>query len=203
MGDKMKPLLIIIIIAFAAIYSASADIMISEIMYNPAGTDTKKEWIELYNYGESDANLSGWKIKDGSTERAIFPYNRGFIIGPNSFIVISRDGENFTAEYPGYNGPVLESSFSLSNEGESLLLIDDKGNDVDYIYYEDIAPEGYSIELNKSNLDNSDINNWKQGKLNGDPGSINIENESVPEFSFPGLMLAFTFIAFTIGLKRK
>ncbi len=43
------------------------DVVISEIMYNPAGSEPRTEWIELYNRGSITADLSGWRFDDEDT----------------------------------------------------------------------------------------------------------------------------------------
>jgi len=48
----------------------AGNVKINEILYNPLGADEGNEWVELYNYGESAADLSGWTISgsDGSVK---------------------------------------------------------------------------------------------------------------------------------------
>ena len=49
-----------------------AEIIISEIMYNPGGTDLdvnatppyNREWVEIYNSGAEAVNLAGWSLGD-------------------------------------------------------------------------------------------------------------------------------------------
>ena len=41
---------------------ARGGVVINEIMYHPASTNALEEWIELYNNGATNVNLSGWKI---------------------------------------------------------------------------------------------------------------------------------------------
>ena len=56
-------------ILFAVLISvsiANANVVISEIMYDPnQGSDTDLEWIEIYNDGSVSVDLSSWTI-DGS-----------------------------------------------------------------------------------------------------------------------------------------
>jgi len=42
-------------------------IVISEILPNPAGSDSQTEFIELYNSGEQEVDLTGWKLSDSGT----------------------------------------------------------------------------------------------------------------------------------------
>ena len=39
---------------------SSSEIYVSEFMPNPEGSDEGKEWIEIYNFGNSEANLKGF-----------------------------------------------------------------------------------------------------------------------------------------------
>lgn len=41
---------------------------ISEIFPNPAGTDSGSEWVELYNGGSGDFDLTGWYLDDDGSE---------------------------------------------------------------------------------------------------------------------------------------
>ena len=42
----------------------TGNVIITEIMYDPAGAEQSTEWIEIVNRGTSDVDLSGWKIDD-------------------------------------------------------------------------------------------------------------------------------------------
>ncbi|MCA9923957.1 MAG: lamin tail domain-containing protein, partial [Anaerolineales bacterium] len=44
--------------------AAEADLVISEIMYNPASAEDDWEWVEVYNAGGSTADLAGYVIDD-------------------------------------------------------------------------------------------------------------------------------------------
>ncbi len=50
-------------------YDFSDDIIISEIFPNPAGDDSQEEFIELYNAGARDIDLSEWRLGDESAKR--------------------------------------------------------------------------------------------------------------------------------------
>ena len=45
---------------------ASTGFEISEIMYDPSGTDTNREWIEVHNAGSESVDLAGhFLLTDG------------------------------------------------------------------------------------------------------------------------------------------
>ena len=45
---------------------ATAEIVISEVMYDVAGSDSKAEWIEIQNTGSTAIDISKWKVRDTS-----------------------------------------------------------------------------------------------------------------------------------------
>jgi len=48
---------------FAVARSASqAQVILSEIMYDPQNTDTNREWVEIFNTGASAVNIGGWQF---------------------------------------------------------------------------------------------------------------------------------------------
>ena len=47
-------------------YDFSYDILLTEIFPDPKGDDSKAEFVELYNNGPRDVDLSGWRIEDAS-----------------------------------------------------------------------------------------------------------------------------------------
>jgi len=40
-------------------------VVINEVLYDPTGTDTNKEWVELYSTGLYPVNLDGFQIQVG------------------------------------------------------------------------------------------------------------------------------------------
>jgi len=48
-------------------------VMLSEIMFNPYGEDTGREWLSIYNSGENDVDLEGWGIsnRDGEIDAVL------------------------------------------------------------------------------------------------------------------------------------
>src|ERR1700691_6423986 len=69
----------IFVFMFALPSFAVAQVVINEVMYTPQGTDTGREWVELYNEGQSDVTMVGgsgkgsWRINDGSNHTLTDP----------------------------------------------------------------------------------------------------------------------------------
>ena len=55
------------IVLFGLSHSASAEILINEVLIDPIGADGSNEWLELCNNGVEDINVSGWMIEAGGT----------------------------------------------------------------------------------------------------------------------------------------
>lgn len=157
----------------------ASNLVVSEIMFNPAGTSEDTEWIELLNISASTIDLSNLRIQGiGYT----FPL--GITLAPDTHIVIVKDQVAFAAAYntagmniaPGEFGPS-----NLSNSGEELAAIDALGIDAKRFEYNDRAPwptspdgDGYSIVLvcPLANPDHTDPFNWRSSAaLGGSPGT--------------------------------
>src|SRR5882762_1137350 len=77
--------------------AAGAGILFNEIMYHPASTNVLEEWIELYNSGPTNVNLSGWQITKGV--QFAFPTNTTIAAG--GYLVVAANIAAFAAKYPG------------------------------------------------------------------------------------------------------
>ena len=42
----------------------AGDVVINEIMYDLSGSDTDREWIEIYNKGTSSIDLAEWRFQE-------------------------------------------------------------------------------------------------------------------------------------------
>lgn len=154
------------------------NIVISEIYYNPPpgqGDDRKFEFLEIVNPGSELIHLRGYRLIDGI--EFIFPNNSS--IAPGELILVVSDA--FT--YQGLDVQVFEwDKGKLSNSGERIALLDNRGRLVDDITYLDHAPwpasadgDGYSLELLDPLNDNSIGSSWSaSSKWGGSPGEINL-----------------------------
>lgn len=113
----------------------SAQIEISEIMYDLDGTDAGREWIEIYNSGE-DINISGWKFYEAETNHRLTSYQGDLVIENDEFAIIVNKPEEFLDDND-FTGTIIDSSWqSLSNSGELLQILDGKdGNIISEVEY--------------------------------------------------------------------
>ena len=134
------------LLAAAMPFFAHAQVVVNEVMYNPAGSDSGREWVELYNQGGSDVTLVGgtvhgsWRIADSSNHTLTDPsggVGRGSLVIPaGGYLVVASDPSEFiSGEYVGGTYSVIKSSISLGNSGSTVSLIDGTGTNVNGFSY--------------------------------------------------------------------
>lgn len=117
--------------------SVFASVSISEVMYDPAGSDDGHEWIEIYNSGAS-LDIAKWKLFEGGSNHGITAYAGGSALASGGYAVLADNPQKFLADWPNFSGQVFDTVFSggLNNtNGETLTLRDGTGADVDSVTY--------------------------------------------------------------------
>lgn len=161
------------------INGAIPSVVINEIHYDPDIATELVEFIELYNFGSTDVNLSGWYFSEGISYR--FP--SGSIIPTNGYIIVAQNrshintkwntGRSFVSQASIY-GP-FESGSRLDSDGEKIELCDANGKIIDTVDYQlgfpwptvgDAADEnqpgtGSSIQLVNPLFDNDLGGSWR------------------------------------------
>ncbi|MHB8651685.1 MAG: lamin tail domain-containing protein [Minisyncoccota bacterium] len=133
----------------------AADVSISEIMYDPDGADVdaqgnNREWIEVHNMGTGPVPLTVWKLFEVKTNHAITSVQGGDTVATDGYAIIADDPTKFLADHPGFSGQIFDSSFSLSNTGETIVLRDKDLNDIDtatYVKADGAAGDGNSLQV--------------------------------------------------------
>jgi len=118
---------------------------ITEIMYdlseNQEGStsDAKREWVEIYNEGNNEVDVSEWRFNDGKNHLLIAPPENGgqgsITLAPNSYAILASDATTFVNEHGSYSGTVIDTVMSLNNTTDTLSLIDGTGVTVDSVTY--------------------------------------------------------------------
>ncbi|HPK10049.1 MAG TPA: lamin tail domain-containing protein [Saprospiraceae bacterium] len=138
----------------------NAQIVISEIMYNPpeSGTDIY-EYIELYNNLDVEFDMTGYKMQGVE-----YVFN-GEIIPANGYLVLAVNKAELDALF-GTNS-IQVTAGALNNSGETLAVLDAQDNVIDEVTYSRDAPwpseangNGSSLELCDPNSDNSLPESW-------------------------------------------
>lgn len=104
-------------------HHARASIIVSEIMYDPQGTDTDHEWVELYNTGSDTVEITkDWRFVVGGDNHTLVSYQGGESIPAGGYAIVVNKPEVFLSDYAAFSGIIFDSSFSLNNTGTILSL---------------------------------------------------------------------------------
>jgi len=169
----------VFIFLFSLAFSARASVVITEIMYDlEEGGDTGREWVEIQNSG-SGIDLTGWKFFENGVNHGLVLAQGSVSLPQNGFAIIADNAEKFFLDWPGFSGILFDSSFSLSNSGETLILRDAGLADIDTATYSlELGANGDGNSLQKVNID------WVSSTPT--PGELNTE-EVVEEKVSPPL----------------
>jgi len=178
-----------------------AGIIITELMYNPSGSqgsDFTNEWLEILNDGCADVDLSGWTIEDLEDVDPILPFDGGStVLGKGEYALIiegigSRVLTNSAWDIaPGTRIFATDDRAlvrQLNNDRDTITIRDSSGNVVDSVRYfgsdfsgcgNEANGKGFSLER-VDPLGPGDCTNFRSTELQdqgfpigGTPGSDN------------------------------
>jgi len=136
------------------------DIVITEIMYNPPGSDDIGEFLELHNKGASPIDMTGFSFSAGIN----YTFDN-ITIGAGDYFVLASDSASIESIY-GITARQWTSG-GLTNGGEDIVIVDAAGATVDIVNYDNSSPwpeiadgDGTSMILCEVNADNDDAANW-------------------------------------------
>jgi len=101
-------------------------VVISEVAWAGTQSSSDDEWIELYNPGTRDINLTGWHLVSSDNSPNIQDEFDGIVIEAGDYLLLERTDDDPT----DVDADVIYSG-SLSNSGEILRLYDPNGYLVD------------------------------------------------------------------------
>lgn len=184
----MRRSLLLFAFVFAIFKLSQAQIVITEISYNPpeSGNDSL-EYIEIYNAGNIAVDLTGYRFVNGVDY--VFP---GIDLGAGDYLLIAFDSAAIFRQF----GVAARqwTAGALNNSGERIAIEDASNNLVDEVEYDDEGDwpttaegtdgEGASIELCDPASDNFDGSSWRAADndlgivingraVKGTPGSAN------------------------------
>jgi hypothetical protein len=145
-----------------------AKIIINEIMYNPPGSDQDNEWVEIYNNDTIDCDISDWGFFESNTNHRLTLQQGSITIPAAAYAIITDNATNFLVNYPGFNGTIIKSTFSLSNDGEYIALKDYSSNVVDSVIYN----SSYGGDGNNRTLERKG-NDWCESLVDGGTPGLN------------------------------
>lgn len=156
-------------------------------MYDPKGTDSgQTDWIELYNptdkkitIKKEDFGLIDEKeLKIGSDGKHYLnchKIKKDLEIDAGEYLVIADDNKEFLNSYPDYlDDKILDSTFSLSSDGDTIHFSDDKCETffAEISYEDSWGGKNNGKTLEKIDFDRGDLkSNWQESYVyGGTPG---------------------------------
>ncbi len=124
----MKQIKILVITLFFTLIGTAQDLIITEIMYNPSGTDTNWEWVEIYNSSTATINLNGYVFDDSAaTPLAEANITNGSIDAQSSAVFFNGKNisiEQFKEVWGDVNAIAVSVWPTLGNGGDSIGIWD-------------------------------------------------------------------------------
>ncbi|MCP4453839.1 MAG: lamin tail domain-containing protein [Planctomycetes bacterium] len=157
----------------------ASHVVINEIHYNPDVKTEPVEFVELYNSGPENVDLTGWTFSDG----ILYRFQDDTLLPAHDYMVVACDPATVLAKYTSrqvvISPQAIQGPFEgkLDNEGEAIELRNPVGDLVDQVDYQsgfpwptvgDAVPydgqpagTGSSIQLVHPDLDNEVPGNWR------------------------------------------
>ncbi|MEN8772320.1 MAG: lamin tail domain-containing protein [Akkermansiaceae bacterium] len=137
-------------VAVSLSLSASAQLVINELLYDPSpGNDVNQdgdantsqdEFVEIVNIGADSVNIGGYQLTDLSGN--FFEFPAGTMIGANEAILVFGGGSPAAI----LNGAaVFVGAPSLNNSGDTITLQDSSFAQIDQVIFEDNSSDDESL----------------------------------------------------------
>jgi len=121
-------------------------LVISEINYDPPNSNNNeeryREWVELFNYGVADIDLTGWAISNTDGTDTLQPGGADMILGGGEYAIITTDPTYVFSDYTVDSGALhlhvnrQIGAGKLDNDFDTVTIRDSAGNMVDSVPYE-------------------------------------------------------------------
>lgn len=120
-----------------ATFASAATVRINEVMASNGSTIADEDgdfadWIELHNFGEHSVDLAGWGLSDRPRNPFKWTFPENTTLLPGGHLLVWASGKNrHPAQEPSRSTAELHTNFSLSAQGETLILTASRGTRVD------------------------------------------------------------------------
>ena len=168
----MKYLVLGTVVLLLSFQFATANMYITEIMPSPTITDNDGEWIEIYNAGDEEVNLSNWTLDGNDFDDTV--------LGSKEYLVIARelvDGDDEDTDsfqsYWGEDINAVDGSFSLTSE-DTVTLTNGE-------YTEEVSYDSSWGGSNGRSIERLSLTEWEEGDVDGSPGEGSFLLVSVTE----------------------
>lgn len=170
----------------------NGSLLLSEVVYDPAGSDPAGEWLEVYNPQTEPIDLSNFKIGDEETPlggEGMYRFPTGALILPAQTLVIANEAAQFYTIYGLLPDLELKDThpavpqmlrytawasgeMNLSDSGDEVLLLDGQDYLVDalswgssvFAFSPSASPvsQGHSLERYPPDQDTDTAADWRE-----------------------------------------
>lgn len=116
---------------------ATAQIVVSEIMYNAPGAEGSGEhdWVEIFNSGANAVDVSAYRFFEANTNHTLRIESGSATIPSGGYAVIASATSTFLADWSSFSGTLFDSSFNLNSTGELIgIRVDSSDTTHDFTY---------------------------------------------------------------------
>ncbi len=174
----------VLLLSMLLFSEAAAQVILTEIMFDPDTLEYHNEFVEIYNAGDSAVDLTEWSLGDSLELDALVATDGGMVLQPGQYAVIldqSYFGNSST--YDTLIPPealiltIDDGSFGKygwsNSHSEPVLLVNARGDTVQRYSYSVGNVPGYSDEKILLTPEN-DSSNWADSRrFRGTPGGPN------------------------------
>ncbi len=130
-----KKILLILLLMLVFILPAKA-VWINQVYYDPIGSETYGEALELYNPTNTSIDISNWIIATTSSETDVkIPENT--FIESYGYFLIADEGWNESKDNETWKNAELEEKMTLKNTNGAVAIKDNEGNIIDAVGWGD------------------------------------------------------------------
>jgi hypothetical protein len=158
------------------------NIVINEISFNNDVSTDPGDWIEIYNKGKEDVDISGWMLTDSdNTHQFIFAANT--VIRADEYLVVSNDLSKMEEVFGAIKNVIGTFDFGLGVETDAVRLYSNTSQLIDEVSYSNVSPwktfdlsKLWTLELTNPTKNNNLPASWVFSGNNGTPGVRNPSN---------------------------
>jgi uncharacterized repeat protein (TIGR01451 family) len=167
-------------VSFGSNGEVVSPLLITQFLYDPPGTDTVEEWVQIQNVSLASVAITGFKLGDEETiggGEGMRAFPAGGVLAPGQLVVVAVNAAGFQALYgvaPDYDFSAMAAystwaggGVALSNAGDEVLLLDPSDTAVDVASYgtgvwpgvspHPLVTTGHSLRRVGADTDNSGV----------------------------------------------
>lgn len=112
----------LMILLLLPLVEAGDSLLITQVLYNPLGSETGGEAVELYNPTDSAVNLSGWALATETSDTdVVFPASA--VIKAEGYFLVTDSGWGETRDDLSWPGSDYEETMGLNNLDSGVGLV--------------------------------------------------------------------------------